>query len=339
MKQVTYRGPEQITVDEWISPELPANYVAVKVAYVGVCGTDLHLYAGHMDSRVTTPHVPGHEMSGVVARTGAGVSEWKIGEKVTVRPLLPCKNCRTCNEGNSHICPKLKFIGVDIAGAMQPEWIVPAELLHRIPEQITLRQGALIEPLAVAIHDVRMADLDPTDVITIVGAGPIGLLIGIVCVSRGHKTFITDIDQTRLDVAKSHGMIPVAPDKVEAAAREATNGLGTDVVFEVSGSAGGATLISTIVKPRGKIIVVGIHAELRQFNLQQIFHKEVTMQGARVYKSIDFDDAIAFLATRTKELEPLITKVFPVEDALEAYLSLTRGGSIKNLIAISEPAI
>jgi threonine dehydrogenase-like Zn-dependent dehydrogenase len=164
-------------------------------------------------------------------------------------------------------------------------------------------------------------------------------LIGIVCVSRGHKTFITDIDQTRLDVAKSHGMIPVAPDQVEAAAREATNGLGTDVVFEVSGSAGGATLISSIVKPRGKIIVVGIHAELRQFNLQQIFHKEVTMQGARVYKSIDFDDAIEFLATRSKELEPLITKVFPVEDALEAYLSLTRGGSIKNLIAISEPAI
>ena len=197
MKQVTYRGPEQITVDEWISPELPANYVAVKVAYVGVCGTDLHLYAGHMDSRVTTPHVPGHEMSGVVARIGAGVNEWKLGEKVTVRPLLPCKNCRTCNEGNSHICPKLKFIGVDLGGAMQPEWIVPAELLHRIPDQITLRQGALIEPLAVAIHDVRMADLDPTDVITIVGAGPIGLLIGIVCVSRGHKTFITDIDQTR----------------------------------------------------------------------------------------------------------------------------------------------
>ncbi len=129
------------------------------MAYVGICGTDLHILAGHMDERVADRGVIGHEMSGRVVATGAGVTGWSAGDPVTVMPLRWCGECPTCRAGNSHICDRLDFVGIDSPGAMQQLWNVPHGLLVPLPRDLPLRAAALVEPVAVAHHDVERASL------------------------------------------------------------------------------------------------------------------------------------------------------------------------------------
>src|SRR5215813_722809 len=159
MKAAFYEGNKKITIGD-CKPLAPAKgQVQIKVSHCGICGTDLHIFHGNMDHRVTFPQVIGHEMSGTVTAVGDGVDQWKPGDRVTVRPLDYCGQCPACRNGHSHICMKLKFIGIDSPGAMQSTWTVPAHTLHRLPENLSLEQGALIEPIAVAAHDVRMAEV------------------------------------------------------------------------------------------------------------------------------------------------------------------------------------
>ena len=116
----------------------------IEVAYTGICGTDLHIMHGAMDARVARPAVLGHEMSGRVAEVGAGVTGWVVGDQVTVIPLAWCGACPACRAGHTHICHRLNFIGIDSPGAMQSSWTVPAERLVRLPEPLSLRDGALV---------------------------------------------------------------------------------------------------------------------------------------------------------------------------------------------------
>src|SRR5947207_6460926 len=159
--------------------------VQLRVAYCGLCGTDLHLYHGAMAHRLTLPHVMGHEMSGTIERVGSGVAGWSAGDRVTVRPLDPCGKCPACAAGHSHICHNLKFIGIDTPGALQGHWTVPAHTLHRLPDSLDLRQGAMVEPIAVACHDVRMSGLRQDEFAAVIGGGPSGILVALVAKTRG----------------------------------------------------------------------------------------------------------------------------------------------------------
>ena len=135
--------------------------VRIHVAYTGICGTDLHILHGDMDQRVTVPAVLGHEMSGRIAEIGPGVDAWTVGDPVTVMPLEWCGTCPACLAGHQHICQRLIFVGIDSPGAMQSSWTVPSRILVRLPDEISLRDAALVEPTAVAVHDVRRGPLMP----------------------------------------------------------------------------------------------------------------------------------------------------------------------------------
>ena len=143
--------------------------VQLKISHCGICGTDLHIYHGAMDARVQMPLVMGHEMSATVHKLGDGVVDYEIGDKVVVMPLAPCGHCQACAAGHSHICHNLDFLGIDTPGAFQSFWTVPDYTLHRMPEHLSLKHGALIEPLAVACHDVRLAGVNAGDQVVVLG--------------------------------------------------------------------------------------------------------------------------------------------------------------------------
>ena len=134
MQAVFFEGNRTLRLGESVAVEPGAGQVQIRVAYCGICGTDLHLFHGAMAHRLTLPHVMGHEMSGAITALGSGVTGWRVGDRVTVRPLDPCGHCPACLAGHSHICHNLKFIGIDTPGALQGMWTVPAHTLHRLPE-------------------------------------------------------------------------------------------------------------------------------------------------------------------------------------------------------------
>src|SRR5204863_8172109 len=141
MRAAFYEGHEKIRIGDCTALPPGKGQVQIQVSHCGICGTDLHVFHGKMDHRVTFPQVIGHEMSGTITAVGEGVSGWAAGDRVTVRPLDPCGRCPACRAGHSHVCQKLKFIGIDSPGAMQGLWTVPAHTLHRIPDNLSLEQG------------------------------------------------------------------------------------------------------------------------------------------------------------------------------------------------------
>ena len=188
---VAGRGIEVAEVD---APPPGPGEVQLEVAYVGICGTDLHILVGHMDDRVPDHGVIGHEMSGRVAVVGEGVTGWSEGDPVTVMPLRWCGRCPTCVAGHAHICDRLDFVGIDSTGAMQQLWNVPHELLVPLPPDLPLRAAALVEPVAVAHHDVARAGLSAGERVLVVGGGPIGVLIAVVARARGAKALLVEPD-------------------------------------------------------------------------------------------------------------------------------------------------
>src|SRR5581483_3459601 len=185
-----------------------------KVSHCGICGSDLHMFHGAMDHRFQVPHVFGHEMSGTVHAVGEGVKGFAPGDHVTVRPLDPCGICPACRAGYSHVCQRLKFIGFDAPGALQTLWTVPAHTLHRLPESLPLEKAALIEPMAVACHDVRLAEVKSGEYAVIQGGGPIGILIALVARHAGARVTLMEVNPFRLNLARELGFDTLSPDEV-----------------------------------------------------------------------------------------------------------------------------
>ncbi len=333
-----YRGDKTFEVKQ-IEAEAPgADQVQIEVAYCGICGTDLHAYLGHMDGRVGFDRILGHETSGVVKAVGSDVKGWAAGDRVTVRPLDPCGDCPACNRGHSHICHNQTFIGLDSQGGMQQLWNVPAHTLHKLPENVSLRDAALIEPLAVACHDVRMANVQPGEDVVVIGGGPIGMLVAMVAKAAGGKVTISEINENRIALAQKLGFETVNPKEVDAAAEilKATGDKGADVVFEVSGVQAGVDLMTAIGSTRARIVMVAIHATKPQVDLFRFFWRELQLIGVRVYEPEDYDKAIASIAAGEIDADAMITDVRPIESIGEAFAELTSNpNAMKSLLQIN----
>jgi Threonine dehydrogenase and related Zn-dependent dehydrogenases len=339
MRAAFYEGQERIRIGSCVPVQPAPGQVQIEVSHCGICGTDLHIFHGKMDHRVTFPQVLGHEMSGIIRAVGDGVSGWAIGDRVTVRPLDPCGTCPACKNGHSHICQKLKFIGIDAPGAMQSLWTVPAHTLHRLPDSLSLEQGALIEPLAVACHDVRMGELKAGEYAVVQGGGPIGLLIALVARSAGARVIVTEVNPFRIQLAQELGLDVVNPretDLVELV-NDQTGGAGADVVFEVSGSAAAVEMMTKLPRVRGRIVMVAIHSEPPKVDLFRFFWRELKLLGARVYEPEDFEQAIALAACGNLPLDRVVTKVLPLEGLESAFREMESGGDVmKVLVRCSE---
>jgi (R,R)-butanediol dehydrogenase / meso-butanediol dehydrogenase / diacetyl reductase len=314
--------------------------VQLHVAYTGICGTDLHIFHGDMDTRVGDQAVIGHEMSGRVAALGAQVEGWQIGQPVTVMPLAWCGECPACRAGHEHVCHHLDFLGIDSAGAMQGRWNVPASTLIALPAALPLQRAALIEPVAVAVHDVRRAQLRGREKVVVVGGGPVGLLIATVAAADGAQVLLVEPNGYRRDIATGLGLRTLDPAALDVAdaVREWTGGAGADVAFEVSGAQAGVDTAVEVLAVRGTLVMVAIHPAPRPVNLHRFFWRELTLVGARLYRREDFERAVELVAGGQVAVERLISRVVPLDDVAEAFAALENGGAMKVLIDIGSAA-
>lgn len=330
-----YAGNRTMTVGE-AEPSPPGpGQVQIAVAYNGICGTDLHILSGHMDGRVDIPAVIGHEMSGTISALGDGVEGWTVGDPVTVMPLAWDGTCPACLAGNSHICQNLDFVGIDSPGALQGRWNVDAGLLVALPASLSLQHAALVEPTAVAVHDVRRAELEAGQKAVVIGGGPIGVLIAAVARAFGGEVAVVELDPKRRKTIADLGFTVLDPlEDPVAWVEQWTGGAGADVVFEVSGAAAAVLGAVDYAKVRGTLVVVAIHPEPRPINLQRVFWRELRLLGARVYQRDDFDTAVALLDTGAIPADTLITKTVPLSDIQAAFDALTGGEAMKILIDV-----
>ncbi|GIF05041.1 zinc-dependent alcohol dehydrogenase [Actinoplanes siamensis] len=308
--------------------------VRIDVAYTGICGTDLHILHGAMDHRVRTPGVIGHEMSGRIAELGQDVAGLSVGDPVTVMPLEWCGRCPACRTGNSHICHRLNFVGIDSTGSMQRSWTVSTRIVVPLPAGLPLRHAALIEPTAVAVHDVRRSRLTAGEHAVVIGAGPVGLLIGKVAQAAGASVTVVELDPRRRSVAERIGLSAVDPAAVDlpALVQDTTDGAGAEVVFEVSGSAAGVRTATDLLAVRGRLVVVAIHPAPREVDLHRVFWRELEMIGVRVYQREDYVEAARLVHQGLVPADALISRVVPLDDVAEAFAALESGGDVKVLL-------
>ncbi|MFC7846959.1 zinc-binding dehydrogenase [Arthrobacter sp. NPDC057388] len=340
MLTANYLGNREIGISETdVQPPAPGQ-VQIEVAYTGICGTDLHILHGSMDTRVSMPAILGHEMSGIIAAVGEGVEGWQTGDHVTVMPLEWDGTCAACRAGHQHICQNLNFIGIDSPGALQRLWNVAAAHVVALPKELRLDHAALVEPVAVAVHDVRRAELAPGDSAVVIGGGPIGALIATVARNEGARVVVAEIDPSRRQAIADLGFEVLDPGTQDQTAwvNEWTGGAGADVVFEVSGAAAAILGATGLAKVRGTIVVVAIHPQPRPVNLQQVFWRELRILGARVYQRIDFERAVELLSTGVIPADQLVTGIEPITETAQAFATLESGQAMKVLIDVGSGA-
>jgi (R,R)-butanediol dehydrogenase / meso-butanediol dehydrogenase / diacetyl reductase len=334
MLAAQYVGRQTIEVVE-VPPRQPGpGEVQLAVAYTGICGTDLHILHGAMDARVQLPAVLGHEMSGRIVAVGPEVTDWSVDDPVTVMPLRWCGACAACRAGHHHICENLDFVGIDSAGALQQLWTVPQDVLVRLPPGLGLRNAVVVEPVAVAIHDVRRAALERGERAVVVGGGPIGLLVASVSAAAGAEVLVLEVSHFRRSLLAGLGFATLDPAAGDTASRVAewAGPDGVNVSFEVSGSQPGLDSAVDVLGVRGRLVVVGIHPQPRLVNLQRVFWKELSIVGARVYDRSDFDTAVALVAEGGVPVDALISRVEPLASASEAFGALASGAEIMKVV-------
>lgn len=335
MKASYYVSEGKFDIKDVNAVEPQADEVMLRMAYCGICGTDMHIFHGKMDKRVNPPQVIGHEASAVVEKVGSAVTRFAPGDRVVVRPLDWCSNCPACEAGHSHICMNLKFMGIDSIGAFQEYWTVKERTLYKVPANLSLKEAALIEPVAVACHDVRTSELKTGEFALVMGGGPIGLLIAMVAKAAGARVMVSEINQYRLDFAKNCGFETVNPKEEDIVAKvnAATNGAGADVLFEVTASVPAAEIMTELVRTKGRIVAVGIYSQPVPVNLHKFFWRELRLFGARLYEAEDFDAALEVAASGNMPLDKIITGVYDLDDIETAFSANTGSATaLKTLI-------
>jgi len=332
MRAAFYQGARTFTTGEMATPTPGPQEALLRVRRVGICGTDLHIFQGHLDHRVPKGGVIGHETFGEIVEA-PGASGFTRGDRVVVEPVVFCGSCRACRVGAAYLCYQLKVLGVDLPGGMREYWAVSTTRLLRVPDSITDDHAALIEPLAVAVHDVARADVKRGDAVLIFGGGPIGTLIALVARHRGARVAVVEVNPFRLDILKAFGLERVEPGtNVVAWADQWTDGTGVDVAFEVTGNPAAARVVADVVRVWGTVSIVAIHAEPVPVNLYQMFARELVMHGSRLYARADWEEAIRLVASGAVPVAPLVSRRIPLESLQRGMEEALGGGPVMKVL-------
>jgi len=322
MRQEVMTAPGKIEFHDIPIPELKENDVLIKMMRIGVCGSDIHVYHGK-HPYTSYPITQGHEVSGKIERVGSSVKNLESGDKVTILPQVVCNQCYPCTHGKYHICDELKVMGFQTTGAGSEFFAVDSEKVIKLPDDMTFEQGAMIEPCAVAVHAVsRGGDVTGFNVL-IMGAGPIGNLVGQATKVLGAKAvMITDLSDFRLGIAKEVGIDFTINPIRQKLSEEIVIAFGpdkADLIIECVGA--NETIDAAIENARkgSEIIIVGVFGEKPAVDLGFVQDRELKLIGTLMYQGDDYHKAIELVATRKIILEPLMTMHFSFEDYDKAY--------------------
>jgi 2-desacetyl-2-hydroxyethyl bacteriochlorophyllide A dehydrogenase len=340
MRQVVVTSPEDIQVVEVPRPGPPsAGQVLVASRLVGICGTDVHAAAGHHPF-IDRPYRPGHEVVGVVEQVGEGVTGLAAGDRVVLEPNLTCGECPQCRDGRYNICRNLAVFGCQTPGGMADVFVVARDRLHRIPDGMSDELAALVEPLATPVHAVRRAGVRPGSRVAVLGAGPIGLLVLVAAKAAGAEVVVvTDVLPEKLDRARRLGADEAlradAPDLVDRAANILK---GADVVFDCVAAAGSMAQAVELVDKGGTVMVVGIAPGPTSIPLHLVQDREIAVIGSLMYVREDVERAIALLSSGAVAADELVTAVYPLDRAAEAFAASADPQQVKVLVSVGDPA-
>ena len=325
MKSIVYHSAQEITVEDQPMPEIAAGEVLIKVAYVGVCGSDMNIYQG-VHPRAKAPLVMGHEFSGTIV---AGHPTLAKGTPVTVYPLLSCGHCEPCLSGYAHVCDTLKLIGIDCDGGMAEYVKVPVDKVMPIPPTLSLKLGAFLEPVAVGVHAVRRSGYKPGDRVVVFGAGPIGLCVASCLKYFGAaQVIVIEANAHRLAVAAQLGFttINAASEDVRAKVREYTAGVNADFAFDCAAHPSVQTLLMDVIKVQGTAVIVGSYKKPPEVDLLKVEFKELTVIGIRVYERRDFEIATQILESGAIDFDLMLSESAP-DAAPGVFQDLLKGGN------------
>ena len=322
MKRARVLGPRKIIVEDVPVPKVSQSEVLIKVEYCGICGSDIHAFLGKHPF-IKPPITPGHEFSGTVVEVGEDVKSISVGDRVTVIPQLTCGKCYNCRIGRYNICRNLKVIGCQVDGAMAEFFSVDEKLVFKLPDEISLKEAALIEPAAVAVHAVRLSDVRLGDNVVVLGAGPIGLLtLQCAKLSGAKKVVVTDLIDFRLKLAEKLGadyVVNVAETDLEKFVEEELGVDSVDLVFECVGVEATINQAIDVVRKGGQVVVVGVFSGKTPVKIHLVQDREIVLKGSLMYLREDFQRAIDLIASKKLQVSPLITHVVPLSRVEEAY--------------------
>ena len=341
MLQEVMTAPREIRFDRVPVPTAGPGQVLVKIKRIGICGSDIHVYHGkHPYTKY--PVTQGHEVSGQVAALGEGVTQFQVGQRVTIEPQVYCGECYPCTHGKYNLCENLKVMGFQTTGTASEYFAVDASKVTALPAGMSYDEGAMLEPLAVTVHAARRAGDVAGKKVCVLGCGPIGILLVQSLKAFGAaEVMATDISDYRLELARTCGADYAVNTKTRPFGAALTECFGpdkADIIYDCAGN--NITMGQAIQYARkgSTIILVAVFAGTAQIDLAVLNDHELDLNTSMMYRNEDYLDAIRLVKEKKVVLAPLISKHFAFRDYLEAYryIDENRESTMKVIINVAE---
>ncbi|MHA3024680.1 2,3-butanediol dehydrogenase [Mycobacterium sp. BMJ-28] len=344
MKAAVYYGPNKLDVTEVAIPEPGPGTVQIKVGFNGICGTDLHEYFAGPIFVPTEPHpltgqqlplVMGHEFAGTITAVGSGVRGWAEGDRVAVEPIYRCGHCGPCRAGNYNICAQIGFHGLMSDGGMAEYTVVPTDMLHKLPDTVSLELGALVEPMSVAYHAATLGEPRPDGTAMVFGAGPIGIGLWFALRGKGlDDIYVVEPAVTRRAAIEALGARTLDPAAVDVPAfiADHTSGRGADAVYDAAGVAPAVETALACVGARRPMVSVAIYEKPLTTPLLRLVMNESRIQGSLCYTAADFEAVIDLMARGAYDTTGWVTAI-GIDDVVdEGFEALHAGAKMKVLV-------
>jgi (R,R)-butanediol dehydrogenase / meso-butanediol dehydrogenase / diacetyl reductase len=347
MRALRFHAEEDVRVEDVEEPVPAPGQVKLRNGYSGICGSDLHIYyepeqAGvsltepHPVTGALPPQILGHEFAGEIVELGQGVAGWEVGDRAAVWPVYYCGRCMACRRGRYNACELIGFHGITSDGGGMAEFTtVDASMLHRLPESLDLKMGALVEPMSVAWHAVKLGGAEPGQTALIAGAGPIGIGVYLALRANGvDRIVVSELSPERRKGIESlgaeHVLDPTSDDLV-ARVKEVSGGLGAHLAFDAAGAGPVVQQALGALGATGILVVVALHAKGSDFNPTSLVMGEKSMLGSLAYMPQDFDDVITAMDEGRYDASGWVD-VIGLDEVDDAIHRLREGEGMKILV-------
>ncbi len=340
MKAIKLEEPRQVGCVELEKPVPKEGEALLRIVTAGICGSDIGAFRG-TNKLVSYPRVIGHELAGIIEEIPADNPKGlKVGDKVIVDPYLYCGHCYPCSIGRTNCCNDLKVLGVHVDGGMAEYYCHPADMLVKMPEDMDWTEAAMAEPLTISLHGIHRGGLKAGEYCAIIGAGPIGLLAGMIAQAYGAHAILLDLVQERLDFAKELGIEHVINSGKEDAVervKEITDGVMAQQVMECSGANAAIRMTLDLVCHAGRVTLTGWPPRETPIPTDAITRKEIDIRGARTSAG-EFEEAIELIYTKKVDVAKILTKTISLEEAPETIRDIEQnpGNYMKVVVQVNE---
>jgi 2-desacetyl-2-hydroxyethyl bacteriochlorophyllide A dehydrogenase len=317
VRAIVIEQPNEVALRDVEAPSPGPGEVRVRSVCAGVCRTDLDIVAGTLDARwVSFPVVPGHEWSGVIESLGAGVTGLEPGRRVVCEGSIPCLACRRCRAGDTHLCETYDAVGFTRGGGYGEYVVVPARVVHPIPDHVSFDAAVLIEPAAVVLKALERARIQPGETVGVIGIGALGAIALRLARLHGPAAVVAyGVRDEELELARRLG----ADDVVNVGREEVGSGL--DVVVETAGAASAVELATRLAREGGRVVLLGIAGHGHELTLpaDRLALRDLSVFGSVGYTTAAWARTVALVSEGLVDLEPIVTHRFPLEQFADAF--------------------